>query len=149
MASMPAQPLEERHGAGQGEDRRDAARPCLLDQPAHDQPADTVAAVGRQHRQRAHRAARGRAGLALCLSFFAHFVGAVFGTLLLTFFAPVVASFALRFGPPETFGVMLLTFSSFVGLGGKEPMKTLVATALGFIMAAVEMEDAQKNGRIA
>jgi putative tricarboxylic transport membrane protein len=85
-------------------------------------------------------AKKGRAGLALCLSFFAHFVGAVFGTLLLTFFAPVVASFALRFGPPETFGVMLLTFSSFVGLGGKEPMKTLVATALGFIMAAVGID---------
>jgi putative tricarboxylic transport membrane protein len=85
-------------------------------------------------------AKKGRAGLALCLSFFAHFVGAVFGTAILTFFSPVVASFALRFGPPETFGVMLLTFSSFVGLVGKSPMKTLVATALGFAMAAVGID---------
>lgn len=85
-------------------------------------------------------AKKGRAGLALCLSFFAHFVGAIFGTAILTFFSPVVAAFALRFGPPETFGVMLLTFSSFVGLVGKSPIKTLVATAIGFGMAAVGID---------
>jgi hypothetical protein len=81
-------------------------------------------------------AKKGRAGLALCLSFFAHFVGAIIGTAILTFLAPVIAAFALRFGPPETFGVMLLTFSAMVGLGGKSPLKTLVAAAFGFIMAA-------------
>ena len=32
---------------------------------------------------------------------------------------------------------MLLTFSAFVGLVGKSPIKTLIATAFGFIMAAV------------
>jgi putative tricarboxylic transport membrane protein len=52
----------------------------------------------------------------------------------------VVAAFALRFGPPETFGVMLLTFSAMVGLGGKSPLKTLVAAAFGFIMAAVGID---------
>jgi putative tricarboxylic transport membrane protein len=85
-------------------------------------------------------AKKGRAGLALCLSFFAHFVGAIIGTAILTFLAPVIAAFALRFGPPETFGVMLLTFSAMVGLGGKSPLKTLVAAAFGFIMAAVGID---------
>src|SRR5574341_2059442 len=64
-------------------------------------------------------AKKGQAGRALCASFFAHFCGAVLGTICLTFFAPVLAAFALRFGPPEIFGVMLLTFSAFVGLVGK------------------------------
>ncbi len=59
---------------------------------------------------------------------------------LLTFFAPVLAAFALRFGPPEVFAVMLLTFSAFVGLVGKSPIKTLVATAFGFIMASVGID---------
>lgn len=85
-------------------------------------------------------AKKGKAGLALCLSFFAHSIGALFGVTILTFFAPVIAAFALRFGPPETFGVMMVTFSSFVGLVGKSPMKTLVATALGFTMAAVGID---------
>jgi putative tricarboxylic transport membrane protein len=85
-------------------------------------------------------AKKGRAGLALSAAFFAHFVGAVFGTLLLTFFSPVLAAFALRFGPPEVFGVMLLTFSAFVGLVGKSPLKTVIATALGFIMASTGID---------
>jgi len=85
-------------------------------------------------------AKRGQAGKALSAAFFAHFVGAVFGTVLLTFFAPLLAAFALRFGPPEVFAVMLLTFSAFVGLVGKSPLKTVVATALGFILAAVGID---------
>jgi putative tricarboxylic transport membrane protein len=85
-------------------------------------------------------AKKGRAGVALSASFLAHFVGGIFGALLLTFFAPVVAEFSLRFGPPETFSVMILTFSALVGLGGKSPIKTLVATALGFAMAAVGID---------
>jgi putative tricarboxylic transport membrane protein len=85
-------------------------------------------------------AKKGQAGRALCASFFAHFCGAVLGTIMLTFFAPILAAFALRFGPPEIFAVMLLTFSAFVGLVGKSPLKTLVATALGFILAAVGID---------
>ncbi|HSC70503.1 MAG TPA: tripartite tricarboxylate transporter permease [Candidatus Methylomirabilis sp.] len=85
-------------------------------------------------------AKKGRAGMALSAAFFAHFVGAVFGTILLTFFAPLLAAFALRFGPPEVFAVMLLTFSAFVGLVGKSPVKTIVSTALGFILAAVGID---------
>src|SRR5216110_3529490 len=57
----------------------------------------------------------GKAGKALVLSFVSHGVGAIFGVVLLTFFAPVIAEFALRFGPPEVFAVMMLTFSAFVG----------------------------------
>ena len=85
-------------------------------------------------------AKKGQAGLALSAAFFAHFVGAVLGTLLLTFFAPLLAAFALRFGPPEVFSVMILTFSAFIGLVGKSPLKTVVATALGFILAAVGID---------
>ena len=85
-------------------------------------------------------AKKGLAGKALSASFMAHFVGAVFGTIMLTFFAPILAAFALRFGPPEVFSVMILTFSAFVGLAGKSPVKTLIATFLGFILAAVGID---------
>jgi len=82
----------------------------------------------------------GGAGKALTAAFFAHFCGAILGTICLTFFSPLLAAFALRFGPPEVFGVMLLTFSAFVGLVGKSPLKTLIATALGFILAAAGID---------
>jgi len=85
-------------------------------------------------------AKKGHAGKALVLSFFSHFVGAVLGVIMLSFFAPLIAAFALRFGPAEIFSVMVLTFSAFVGLSGKDPYKTLVSIFLGFILAAVGMD---------
>src|SRR6476659_5115290 len=50
-------------------------------------------------------------------AFTSSFIGSLFAVMLITFLAPSVASFALRFGPPEFFSVYLLTFCSFVGLG--------------------------------
>src|SRR5947208_9544206 len=61
-------------------------------------------------------AQKGRAGTALATSFTSSFFGALVGVLLITFLSPVVANFALRFGPPEFFSVYLLTFCSFVGM---------------------------------
>src|SRR6266404_8192834 len=57
-----------------------------------------------------------------------------------TLFAPLLAEVALKFGPPEFFAIQLLTFSSFVGLGGGNPMKSLVSILIGFIMAAVGLD---------
>ena len=52
---------------------------------------------------------KGRAGAALTAAFTSSFVGALVAVLLVTFLSPVVARFALRFGPPEFFSVYLLT----------------------------------------
>jgi putative tricarboxylic transport membrane protein len=85
-------------------------------------------------------AKKGQAGQALTAAFGSHFVGAVVATLMLTFFAPVVAEFSLHFGPPEIFAVMMLTFSAFVGLGGKSAAKTVVSIFLGLVLAAVGLD---------
>jgi putative tricarboxylic transport membrane protein len=52
------------------------------------------------------------------------FVGALFAVVLITFLAPLVAQFALKFGPPEFFAVQLLTFCSFVGMSKEPACKT-------------------------
>src|SRR5216117_3817817 len=62
-------------------------------------------------------ARQGRSGQALTAAFTSSFVGAFFSIVLITFFAPILAEVALKFGPPEFFAIQLLTFSSFVGLG--------------------------------
>src|SRR6266542_1603718 len=85
-------------------------------------------------------ARRGQGGQAITASFTSSFVGALFATVLITFFAPLLAEIALKFGPPEFFAIQLLTFSSFVGLGGGNPLKTLVSIVLGFILAAVGLD---------
>ncbi len=84
-------------------------------------------------------AQQGRAGEALTACFTGSFVGALFSVLLITFLAPLVAKFALKFGPPEFFAVYLLTFCSFVGTG-KDTSKTIIALMLGFGLAAIGMD---------
>ncbi|MFZ4408817.1 MAG: tripartite tricarboxylate transporter permease [Paracraurococcus sp.] len=85
-------------------------------------------------------AQQGRAGEALTAAFTASFVGAFVAVVMITFVAPVVAGFALRFGPPEFFAVMFLSFASFVGMAKGSPLKTLAAMMLGFLLAAVGMD---------
>src|SRR6266545_2255419 len=85
-------------------------------------------------------ARQGQGGQALTAAFSSSFVGALFAVMLITLFAPLLAEVALRFGPPEFFAIQLLTFSSFIGLGGGSPLKSLVSILLGFIMAAVGLD---------
>jgi putative tricarboxylic transport membrane protein len=82
----------------------------------------------------------GKAGEALTAAFTSSFVGAFFAIVMITFLAPLVAKFALQFGPPEFFSVYLLTFCSFVGMNKGSPFKTISAMMLGFALAAVGMD---------
>jgi len=82
-------------------------------------------------------AQKGRAGHALTASFTSSFVGALVAVIVITFLAPVVANFALEFGPPEFFAVYLLTFCAFIGMSKESPFKTLTSMMTGFALAAV------------
>ncbi|MBJ7380629.1 MAG: tripartite tricarboxylate transporter permease [Polynucleobacter sp.] len=82
----------------------------------------------------------GKAGEALTAAFTSSFIGAFFAIVMITFLAPLVAKFALQFGPPEFFAVYLLTFCSFVGMNKGSPFKVISAMMLGFALAAVGMD---------
>jgi len=82
-------------------------------------------------------AQQGRAGNALTAAFTSSFVGALVAVIVITFLSPIVASFALEFGPPEFFAVYLLTFCAFVGMSKEPPFKTIASMMLGFALAAV------------
>lgn len=85
-------------------------------------------------------AQRGKAGEALTAAFTSSFVGAMFAVLMITLLAPLIAAFALEFGPAEFFAVQLLTFCSFVGMGKESPFKIIAAMMLGFALAAVGLD---------
>ncbi|WP_295981006.1 tripartite tricarboxylate transporter permease [uncultured Variovorax sp.] len=85
-------------------------------------------------------AQNGHAGAALTTAFTSSFVGAFLAVVMITFLAPLVAKFALKFGSPEFFAVYLLTFCSFVGMGKGSPFKILASMALGFALASVGMD---------
>jgi putative tricarboxylic transport membrane protein len=85
-------------------------------------------------------AQRGRADEALTAAFTSSFVGALVAVIVITFLAPVIAKFALQFGPAEFFSVFFLTFASFVGMGRGSPFKVLASMCIGFALAAVGLD---------
>ena len=85
-------------------------------------------------------AQQGRADEALTAAFTSSFVGALVAVIVITFLAPLVAKFALQFGPAEFFSVFFLTFASFVGMGTGSPFKVLAAMCLGFALGAVGLD---------
>jgi TctA family transporter len=85
-------------------------------------------------------AQQGRAAEALTAAFTSSFIGSLVAVMLITFLAPRIADFALRFGPPEFFAVYLLTFCSFVGLGREQRHKIIVSLSLGFLLAGIGMD---------
>ena len=85
-------------------------------------------------------AQKGRAGSALTAAFTSSFIGALIAVVMITFLSPVVASFALEFGPPEFFSVYLLTFCAFGGMSKGAAFKTVAAMMAGFALAAVGLD---------
>jgi len=86
-------------------------------------------------------AQKGRAGEALTAAFTSSFVGALFAVIVITLVAPLVARFALQFGPAEKFSVYFLAFCSFIGMGKEPPFKTIASMMIGFALAAVGLDN--------
>ncbi|MDX2259961.1 MAG: tripartite tricarboxylate transporter permease [Hyphomicrobiaceae bacterium] len=85
-------------------------------------------------------ARQGRADEALVAAFTSSFIGAFVAVLMITFLAPLVAKFALQFGPAEFFAVFFLTFASFIGMSRGSPFKVISAMCLGFALGAVGLD---------
>jgi putative tricarboxylic transport membrane protein len=85
-------------------------------------------------------AQQGRAGPALAIAAISSFVAGTLALVGLTFFAPALADLALRVGPPEYFGLVVLSFSVVVNLSGASLLKGLTAAALGMLVALVGLD---------
>lgn len=93
-------------------------------------------------------AKQGRAGEALTAAFTGSFLGALVAIVIITFLSPVVAQFALQFGPAEFFAVYLLAFCSFIGMTKAPPFKTVAAMMLGFLLASAGMDSVSGDLRL-
>jgi putative tricarboxylic transport membrane protein len=82
-------------------------------------------------------AIQGRAAEALHYCFLASFVGGILGILVLVFFTPPLAQFALRFGPSHLFWVAILGVTVIGSLGSESVFKGLLAGAAGLWLATI------------
>jgi putative tricarboxylic transport membrane protein len=83
---------------------------------------------------------RHRPGAALGVSFFASFIGGTLCIIVFTFLAPKLAKYALSFGPPEYFALMVLGLTTIAGLTGKRPVKGCISALLGLWLAMVGVD---------
>ena len=85
-------------------------------------------------------ARKGLAGVALSLSAWSSFVGstiAIFGVLL---FAPLLAQWAVAFGPAEYFVLMVFAFCALTSLLGEQPVKGVIAALTGLAISTVGVD---------
>jgi putative tricarboxylic transport membrane protein len=93
-----------------------------------------------------HQLARqGRAGAALGIAALGSFIAGTASLVLLTFFAPMLAAIAIRFGPPENFGLMVLGLVCTLYMITGSAVKGVLMIALAFLAAAIGIDVV--NGR--
>jgi putative tricarboxylic transport membrane protein len=82
-------------------------------------------------------ARQGRAGVALGIATIGSFVGGTLSVIGLMAFGPMLAEYALSFGPPEYFGLMVLALSLITAFTGKSLVRGLIATIFGLLLGCV------------
>ena len=85
-------------------------------------------------------ALQGRAGAALGMSAIASFIGGTLGVIGLSFVAPILSEFALKFGPPEYFALALLGLMMVVYLSEGSTVKGAIMGGLGLAAATVGLD---------
>jgi putative tricarboxylic transport membrane protein len=82
-------------------------------------------------------AQQGRAGPALGMAAIGSFIAGTIGVVLLMLVSPLLARWALSFGPPETFALMLLGLTTVTLLAGDDPLKGYISMVMGLMLAMV------------
>jgi putative tricarboxylic transport membrane protein len=82
----------------------------------------------------------GRAGAALATSAIGSFVAGTIATVLVTLFAPIVANYAVKLGPPEYAMLMLLAFTTVSAVLGKSRLRGLTALFIGLAAGCIGLD---------
>jgi putative tricarboxylic transport membrane protein len=92
-------------------------------------------------------AKKGRAGAALGMAAIGSFIAGTIGVIGLTFVAPPLSAFALKFGPPEYFSLTILGLMLATYLSGKSILRGMIMAVLGLLLATVGMDPVTGNTR--
>ena len=82
-------------------------------------------------------ALKGHGSRALAGSALSAFIAGTACIVLFTFFARPLAEYALTWGPPEYFSVMLLAYAALAGLEGGSLVKSSISVLIGLILTGV------------
>ena len=91
---------------------------------------------------------QGKPGKALFISFVASAIGGVIGAVILTMLGDLLANIGLAFGPPEIAMLIFLAMTSIGWVLGESPVKGLVSTFIGLLLASIGQDIVTGNPRM-
>jgi len=89
----------------------------------------------------------GRAGAALATAAIGSFVAGTVATIFVTLFAPLVANYAVKLGPPEYFCLMLLALTTVSAVLGQSTLRGLTSLFIGLAAGLVGMDQITGQAR--
>jgi putative tricarboxylic transport membrane protein len=92
-------------------------------------------------------ARQGRAGAALAISAFSSFIAATLSIIGLMLLAPPLAAFALKFGPPENFALLVLGLMMVGYLAGGSMTKGLIMACIGLLLGMIGLDPIEGTQR--
>jgi putative tricarboxylic transport membrane protein len=84
---------------------------------------------------------QGRAGEALWMAAVASFIAGTISAVGLSVIGPGVARYAIKFGPPEYFGLLLFSLTALISLSGASLLRGIGAALLGIALGSVGIDD--------
>ena len=84
---------------------------------------------------------KGQAEIALGAGLVFSAIGGLFGTMVLIFFSPSLAEFALKFSSFEYFWLMVLGLSGAIFIGNSSLLKASISLLLGLLVSCVGLEN--------
>jgi len=94
-------------------------------------------------------ARRGRGGPALATAAIGSFVAALIATVGLALFAPLLVKVAVKFGPWDYFGLMLIAFVTVSATFGSSPLRGLTSLAFGLWLGLIGIDQLSGQTRLA
>lgn len=85
-------------------------------------------------------ARKGRAGPALGISAMGSYIAGTLCIFGLILFAPILSGFALKFGPPEYFSLMVFSFSILIFMAGGTMLKGTIMATLGVTLGVIGLD---------
>lgn len=89
----------------------------------------------------------GRAGEALAIAAIGSFIAGIFGTIMIAIVGSWLAKYALRFGPPEYFGLIFFSLTMLITLSGGSLLKGITSGLVGIFLATVGVDPLTGSAR--
>jgi putative tricarboxylic transport membrane protein len=83
---------------------------------------------------------QGRAGEALWIAAVALFIAGILGAVAISFIGPGIAKYAIKFGPPEYFGLVFFSLTALINISGASFIKAMGAGTIGIILSTVGVD---------